>query len=126
VAALLARPAVEAGPLHLYEYENLTPPQSGDSWPILTEVRDLNLKALHLNNEMHTKLQSRNLNQRHLLEELDVAWRIIIKWILKKYGMSVWTGCIWLRMGGGGVSYKNSFETSGSIKCREFLDQEPR
>jgi hypothetical protein len=29
-------------------------------------------------------------------------WRIILKWILKKWDGEAWTGLIWLRIGTGG------------------------
>jgi hypothetical protein len=35
-------------------------------------------------------------------EDLGIDERIILKWILGKYGLGVWTGFIWLRMGIGG------------------------
>jgi hypothetical protein len=35
------------------------------------------------------------------LEDL-VDGRIILEWILKKWGEKVWTGFIWLRMGSSG------------------------
>jgi hypothetical protein len=25
-------------------------------------------------------------------------WKIIVEWILRKYGGSLWTGCIWFRI----------------------------
>jgi hypothetical protein len=36
------------------------------------------------------------------LEYLDVDGKIILKSILKKYSVSVWTGLIWLRTGTSG------------------------
>jgi hypothetical protein len=32
------------------------------------------------------------------MEDLSVNWRIILKWILEKYGGRLWTGFIWLRI----------------------------
>jgi hypothetical protein len=34
-----------------------------------------------------------------------VDGRTILEWILGKWGGKVWTECIWLRIGIGGVSY---------------------
>jgi hypothetical protein len=36
------------------------------------------------------------------LEDLDVDGRIILTWILRKWGRGAWTGFIWLRVGTGG------------------------
>jgi hypothetical protein len=35
-------------------------------------------------------------------EDIDVDGRIILEWILVKYGGKVWTGCVWLRIGTSG------------------------
>jgi hypothetical protein len=41
---------------------------------------------------------------RHHSEDLDVAGKIILEWILGKYSGKVWIRCISLRLGtGGGV-----------------------
>jgi len=44
-----------------------------------------------------------NLNERDYLENLDVDGRIIVKYILKKYGGRVWTGFVWLGKGASGA-----------------------
>jgi hypothetical protein len=36
------------------------------------------------------------------LEDPGVNERIILKWILEKWGGRAWTGSIWLRIGTGG------------------------
>ena len=51
-------------------------------------------------------------------EDQDVDWRIILRWIFRKWEGVVGTGWSWLRIGTG--EYGN--ELSGSIKCGEFLD----
>jgi hypothetical protein len=48
---------------------------------------------------MHTKFSSKNLREREHSEDLGVDGRIILEWILRKYGGKLWTGCIWLRIG---------------------------
>jgi hypothetical protein len=48
------------------------------------------------------------------LTDLEVNGRIILQWILRKEGMRMWNGFIWLRNG--------SSEPWGSTKGREFLD----
>jgi hypothetical protein len=47
--------------------------------------------------EMHTKFWSENLKGKDHSEDLDVDGKIILEWILGKYGGQVWTRCIWLR-----------------------------
>jgi hypothetical protein len=52
--------------------------------------------------EMHTKFWLGNLRGRDYLEELGIDRRMILKWILGKWGCWVWIGFIWLRIGTGG------------------------
>jgi hypothetical protein len=47
---------------------------------------------------MYTKVWSGNLKGRDHSEDLGVDERIILEWILGKYGGRVWTECIWLRI----------------------------
>ena len=56
------------------------------------------------------------------LEDLDVDWRIILKWIFRKWDVGVWTGSSWLRIGTGVSTCECVNELSGSIKCGELLD----
>jgi hypothetical protein len=51
---------------------------------------------------MHTKSWSENLKGRDYAEDQSVDKRIILEWILGKYGGKVWTGCIRLRIGTSG------------------------
>jgi hypothetical protein len=40
---------------------------------------------------------------RDLLEDLDVYWRILLKWIFENWN-GAWTRLIWLRIGTGGLN----------------------
>ena len=42
-----------------------------------------------------------NVSERDHLQDPGVDWRIILKWIFKKWD-GEWTGLIWLRTGTGG------------------------
>jgi hypothetical protein len=41
---------------------------------------------------------SENLKERENSEDIDVDGRIILESALGKWGMNVWTGCVWLRI----------------------------
>jgi hypothetical protein len=51
---------------------------------------------------MCTKFKSGNLKGRDHLEDLGIDGRIILEWILWKWGERVWIGFIWLRIETGG------------------------
>jgi hypothetical protein len=51
---------------------------------------------------MLTKFLLENLNGRHHLENVSIARRIILKCLLNKYGVRIWLGFIWLRIGSSG------------------------
>jgi len=53
---------------------------------------------------MHTDFWLGNLKERDHLEHLSIDGRIILKWILKKYDVSIQTGYVW-----------HSIETSGGL-----------
>jgi hypothetical protein len=42
------------------------------------------------------------LRERGHLEDPDVDWSIILRWILRKWVVKAWNGSIWLRIGTGG------------------------
>jgi hypothetical protein len=43
-----------------------------------------------------------NLRDRDHLKDPGLDWRIILRWIFRKWDMRAWTGLIWLRIGTGG------------------------
>jgi len=43
-----------------------------------------------------------NLRERDHLEDSDVDGRIILRWILRKSDVGLWSGLIWLWIGTGG------------------------
>jgi hypothetical protein len=43
-----------------------------------------------------------NLRERDHVEDPDVAGRIILRWIFRKWDVGLWTGSSWLRIGTGG------------------------
>ena len=59
------------------------------------------------------------------LEVPGVDVRVILRWIVRKWGVWAWTGLSLLRIGTGdrltGMC-EDSIEPSGSIQCTEFLD----
>jgi hypothetical protein len=50
------------------------------------------------------------------LGDLGVADRIILRYILKRYGVWMWTGFIWLRIGTRGNSCEYDNKPSGAIR----------
>jgi hypothetical protein len=53
---------------------------------------------------VHIVFWLENLKERDHSDELGIDGRIILEWILGKYGGELWTGCIWPRI-----------ETSGGL-----------
>jgi hypothetical protein len=51
---------------------------------------------------MDTRIWSRNLKERDNFRNLDVDGRLIIKWILNKQLIRVWSGLNWLMIGSSG------------------------
>jgi len=70
--------------------------------------------------EVNTGFWWGNLRERDHLEDQDVDGRAILRWIFRKWDVGASTGSIWFRIRTGGGEYGN--ETSGSLKCGEFLD----
>ena len=51
---------------------------------------------------MYTGLWWGNVRERDHLGYSGVVGRIILRWILRKWDVGVWTESIWLRIGTGG------------------------
>jgi hypothetical protein len=49
----------------------------------------------------NTEFRLESLKGRGHMEDLGVDEIVILKWILRKEGVRLWTGFIWLRMGTG-------------------------
>jgi len=54
--------------------------------------------SMHERDHMHTLFWMDNMKGRDHSENLDVDGKIILEWIIGKYGGKVWTGFIWLSM----------------------------
>jgi len=52
--------------------------------------------------EAYTGFRWGNLRERDYCEDPGVDGRIILRCILRKWDVEVWTGLIWLRVGTGG------------------------
>ena len=52
--------------------------------------------------EVCTGFWSGNVRERDHLEDPGIDGRIILRWIITKWDVGVWTGLIWLRIGTGG------------------------
>jgi hypothetical protein len=72
---------------------------------------------------LNTNFRLGNLRGGDHLEDLGVDGRIILRWIVRKWGEKVWTECIWLRWGPVAGCCEHGNELSGSIKGGKFLDQ---
>jgi hypothetical protein len=71
---------------------------------------------------MRAKFWLESLKGRDHSENLSVAGRIILKWILGKLGLGVLIGFIWLRIKRIVGSCEHFNEPLGSIKGGEFPD----
>ena len=52
--------------------------------------------------EVYTEFWWGNLRERGHLEDPGVDWRIILRWIFRKWDVGVRIGSSWLRIGTGG------------------------
>jgi hypothetical protein len=51
---------------------------------------------------MHTRFLLENLKGKDHSEDIGIDGKVILEWILGKYGRKMWTGFIWLRIGTSG------------------------
>jgi len=72
---------------------------------------------------MQREYFSENLKGRHLVEDPGIHGRIILKSILRKQDIRVWTSFIWLRTASTAWFCKYGNKIFGSIKDRVFLYQ---
>jgi len=47
---------------------------------------------------MHTKFWPGDLKGGYHLEDVSLDERIILEWVLEKYGGEMWTGFMWVRI----------------------------
>jgi hypothetical protein len=47
---------------------------------------------------LHYRYQKENLRERDHLVDPGLDWRIILRWIFRKWDMGVWTRLSWLRI----------------------------
>jgi len=50
---------------------------------------------------VYTGFWRENLRERDLFEDPGVDGMIILRWIFRNWGLGVWTGSSWLRIGTG-------------------------
>jgi hypothetical protein len=62
-----------------------------------------------------------NLRETDHLGDPGIDGRVILRWIFRKCGVGVYTGSNWLKLGKVADTCECSNESSGSIKCGEFL-----
>jgi hypothetical protein len=70
---------------------------------------------------MHTKFWLEYPSERSLLEDPDICDRVLLKWMLKKWDVTLWAGFIWLRIGSNDAIFWHDIAPSGSVRCRVFL-----
>jgi len=51
---------------------------------------------------MYTRFWWGNMRDRNYLEDPGTNWRIILRWIFRKWEVGARTGSVWLRIGTGG------------------------
>jgi len=60
------------------------------------------MKRVWVRGEAYTRFWWGNRRERDHLGDPGVDGMIILNWILRKWGVTVWTGSRWLRIGAGG------------------------
>jgi hypothetical protein len=78
--------------------------------------------CVHFVHFVYTGFWWGDLRERDHLGEIGVDGRIILRLVLRKWYVGVWTGLIWLRIGTLADCCECGNVPSGSIKCGEFLD----
>ena len=56
-----------------------------------------------------------------MLKDPGIDGRIILRWIVRKWDVGVWTGWDWLRIGAVAGTCECGNVPSGSVKCGELL-----
>jgi len=70
---------------------------------------------------MHKTFWLDCMKQTDHLGDPDIHGKIVLKWILKKEGVRMWTGIIWLMIRPAASCCEHSNEVSDFIQSREFL-----
>jgi hypothetical protein len=70
--------------------------------------------------EIRADVRLENLKESDHLKDLVVIWRIILKWMFKKYEWWAWIGLIWQHRGMARCS-EECTESSGTVRYGEFI-----
>jgi hypothetical protein len=69
-------------------------------WHLFSEVKMWAAHEARMRRKILSDYLSEKLKERDQSGDLGLDVRIILKWILEKYGVRAWTESKWLRMGG--------------------------
>jgi hypothetical protein len=70
--------------------------------------------------EIRTDVRLENLKEIDHLKDLVVNWRMILKWMFKKYEWWAWIGLIWQHRDMARCS-KECTESSGTVRYGKFI-----